>query len=113
MSARNDAAALLDVLNAARRIVEFRGAIDEDAFLNDARTQSAIIHQIIVMGEACKRVSEAYRDAHPRIPWRKIAGMRDIVIHEYDDVDLGEVWRVASRDIPALLPLLEQLVLER
>jgi uncharacterized protein with HEPN domain len=71
------------------------------------KTQSAVLHQLLVLGEAVKRLSGDFRDAHPEVPWRLIAGMRDKLIHHYDSVDLDEVWRVAERDIPYLA---EQIV---
>ena len=104
-----DLAAVLDMLIAARRIVEFRGRLTKAAFFKDAKTQSSVLHQVIVLGEACKRVSDAFRARRPSIPWREIAGMRDTVIHEYDSVDVGEVWKVAKHDVLALIPVLERL----
>jgi uncharacterized protein with HEPN domain len=66
--------------------------LDKVAFLSDDKTQSAIVHQLLVLGEAAKRLSEAFRVQHARVPWRMIAGVRDKLMHEYDDVDLEEVW---------------------
>ena len=60
--------------------------------------------------EAVKRLSEAYRAEHSGVPWRLVAGMRDRLIHHYDDVDLDEVWRTVRRDVPALIALLDPLV---
>jgi len=105
-----DNAILLDMLRAARLVVSFKGNLDKIAFLNDLKTQSAILHQLLVLGEATKRLSEVFRAAHPRVPWKMITGMRDKLIHEYDDVDLDEVWKTTSSDIPGLIAMLEPLV---
>jgi uncharacterized protein with HEPN domain len=56
-----------------------------------SKTQSAVLHQLLVIGEAVKRLSQDFRRDHPEIPFALIAGMRDKLIHEYDDVDLEEV----------------------
>jgi uncharacterized protein with HEPN domain len=104
-----DDAILLDILRAARLAVVFTGDTDKPAFLNDLKTQSAVLHQLLVLGEAVKRLSEGFRTGCPAIPWRMIAGMRDKLIHTYDAVDLDEVWKTVSIDIPNLITLLEPL----
>ena len=71
---------------------------------------SAIVRQIEIMGGATKRLSDEFRNAHPEIPWRAMAGMRDVVIHGYDIVDLKEVWKVATVDVLKLIPALEALI---
>ena len=105
-----DDATLLDILKAARLVVEFKGKLTKKAFIRDIKTQSAILHQLLVIGEAVKRLSEDFRARHPKIPWPRIAGMRDKLIHEYDAVDVGEVWKTVTTDIPALISFLEPLV---
>jgi len=105
----SDDAALLDILKAGRLVVRFRGDAEKAAFLDDPKTQSAVIHQLLVLGEAVKRLSESFRLAHPEVPWRMIAGMRDRLIHQYDAVDLDEVWKTARQDVPDLLVLPEPL----
>jgi uncharacterized protein with HEPN domain len=72
--------------------------------------QSAVIRQLEIVGEATKRLSEPFRTNHPDIPWQKMAGMRDILIHAYDAVDLDEVWNASTRSIPQLIERLEPLV---
>ena len=98
---------LLDIVRACELIGEFTRGSDEDMFLNDLRTQSAVLHQLLVLGEAVKRLSAEYREAHDRVPWESMAGMRDRIIHGYDIVDLHEVWRTAERDVPELLDYLK------
>ncbi len=105
-----DQATLLDIHRAARLVLEFKGALTRDAFLDDLKTQSAILHQLLVIGEAVKRLSAEFRTGHPAVPWALMAGMRDNLIHGYDDVDLYEVWKTATDDIPALLTALESLL---
>ena len=104
-----DDAAIIDVVRAARLAVSFKQGLSKDEFLQDLKTQSAVLHQLMVMGEAVKRLSPSYRDQHPEIPWKLMAGMRDVLIHGYDIVNLDEVWKTANTDIPQLLPLLESL----
>ena len=105
-----DDATLLDILKAARLVVEFKGKLAKKAFLRDAKTQSAILHQLLVIGEAVKRLSEDFRAGHPEIPWLRIAGMRDKLIHAYDAVDLDEVWKTITKDIAPLISFLDPLV---
>ncbi len=104
-----DEVVLLDVIRAAGLAVEFKQGMDKDQFLQDIKTQSAVLHQLMIMGEAVKRLSVGYRDQHSLIPWKLMAGMRDVLIHGYDIVDLNEVWKTVNVDVPRLLPLLESL----
>ena len=108
-----DAASLLDVFEAGHLMQEFITGVSEEDFHEDRKTQSAVLHQILILGEATKRISRAYRLAHPEIPWRLMAGMRDIVIHAYESVDISEVWKTASDDIPALIAQIEPLLPNR
>jgi uncharacterized protein with HEPN domain len=68
------------------------------------------LHQLLLVGEAVKRLSEDYRRKHPDVPWKRIAGMRDVLIHQYDEVDLDEVWRTVAVEIPKLISQLAVLV---
>lgn len=105
-----DEATLLDIARSLRLIIEFTREMNESDFLDDVKTQSAVLHQLLVLGEAVKRLSPEFRARHPEIPWVLIAGMRDNLIHEYDSVDLQEVWSTAERDVPRLLASLEPLL---
>ena len=102
-----DETTLLDIATAARLVMEFTAGMDRAAFLDDIKTQSSVLHQLMVLGEAVKRLSDGFRARHPEIPWTLMAGMRDKLIHGYDIVDLEEVWKTASRDVPDLLRWLD------
>jgi uncharacterized protein with HEPN domain len=105
-----DDTTLLDIARAARLIIEFTAEIDKEAFLKDLKTQSATLHQLMVIGEAVKRLSTQFRDQNRDIPWSLIAGMRDHLIHAYDAVDLDEIWKTATHDVPDLLAKVEPLL---
>ncbi len=105
-----DEATLLDIAKACQLATGFKRGIDKEVFLDDLKTQSAILHQLLLLGEATKRLSLEFRSAHPHIPWSKMAGMRDKLIHDYDEVDLDEIWKTVTTDIPKLLTVLVPLV---
>ncbi len=106
-----DKASFLDIVSAARRILQFAEGIDKSELETNEEKQSAILYQIIVMGEATKRLSPEFREQYPEIPWKDIAGMRDILAHQYDRLNLNTLWDVIQSDIPEVLALLESLLL--
>jgi uncharacterized protein with HEPN domain len=112
MSNSRDRASLIDIVRAARKVLQYKGEMDKAAFLNDDKTQSAIVFQLLIMGEAVKRLSPELRSQYSDIPWSLIARMRDNLIHRYDDIDLDEVWKTSNEDIPTLLTALEPLLPE-
>jgi len=105
-----DDAHLLDILRAARLAIDFKGTAAKSEFLEDIKTQSAVLHQLLIIGEAVKRMSPEIRAAHPEVPWKLIAGTRDKLIHFYEGVDLEEVWTMVTSDLPELIRLIEPLV---
>jgi len=107
---QRDASHLTDIVQAANQIRTFLQGVDQEQFDGSSLIQSAVIRQIEIIGEATKRLSEPFRAANSHIPWRKIAGMRDLLIHAYDHVDIDEVWNAAQTDIPALMLLIEPLI---
>jgi uncharacterized protein with HEPN domain len=107
---RHDLSYLTDILQAARLIEIFIQGVDKQEFYQDLMRQSAVIRQIEIIGEATKRLSDIFRNNHPEIPWRSMAGMRDILIHAYDHVDLDEVWNTATLAIPDLIQKVEALI---
>jgi len=105
-----DESVLLDIAGAAQQIIAFKQGMSKEMFLEDVKTQSAILHQLMVMGEAVKRLSSDFREKHDDIPWGLIAGMRDVLIHVYDAVDLDEVWKTANDNVPELVSKLMPLM---
>jgi uncharacterized protein with HEPN domain len=104
---QRDEAVVQDIINAARLVIEFVKGFEKDTFIEDWKTRSAVLYQLTVMGEAVKRLSKEFRARYPEIPWTLIAGMRDNLIHGYDLIDWGEVWKTSSADVPDLLEKLK------
>ncbi len=105
-----DNESLIDIERAVRRILRYTDNVSRaELEMNDEKL-SAILYQIAVIGEATKRLSEEFRQQHPEIPWRDIAGMRDVLIHKYDQVDFDVIWDVVQNKLPELLTLLEPLL---
>ncbi len=112
-SVSRDAASVVDIVTAARKAVEFVGLMDRDEFDADEKTQSGVLHQLMLIGEATKRLSSDFKHANTGVHWKQMAGMRDYLIHEYDQVDVDEVWSTVSEDLPALIEQIEPLVQRR
>lgn len=100
---------LVQMLERADRIFDYTENGREE-FLRDPKTQDAVLRSFEVMGEAAKRVSQEIRDQAPEIPWRRLAGFRDVLIHQYEGVDLEEVWKRVAEDLPPLTQSLKSLL---
>ncbi len=107
---RRDDAHLLDVLEAARRIIEYVGGKTFDDFSRDLQCQDAVLRRVSVIGEAARRVSPETRAAHSSLPWREMIAMRNFVIHQYDSIDISLLWETTARDVPRLILLLTPIV---
>ena len=105
-----DQASLLDIAQAAQLTLEFVSGMTQADFAADAKTQSAVLYQIAIVGEAVKRLSPEFRQQHPEIDWRAMAGMRDKLVHDYGNVDLQRVWLTLQTSIPGLLQAITPLL---
>jgi len=101
---------LLDMLLAARKAIRFTRGMDGAQFSADELVQNAVMHVIQIIGEAASKVSDAFKAAHPEIPWPAIVGMRHRLVHDYTRIDVPTVWRVVQEHLPALIAQLEPLV---
>lgn len=107
---QRDLSYLTDIVQAGKQIHEFIQNIDKPQFENSALIQSAVMRQLEIIGKATKRLSDSLRSENPEIPWKKIAGMRDILIHAYDHVDINEVWNSAATSMPPLIQQIEVIL---
>ncbi|MEL7350603.1 MAG: DUF86 domain-containing protein [Cyanobacteria bacterium P01_A01_bin.116] len=104
VSKNRDLQSLIDIEQAANKAAQFLKSVDgKEAFVKDEKTQSAVVFQLLIIGEATKRLSRKLRQQYPDLPWSLMAGMRDNMIHEYDDIDVEQVWKTVKSDIPNLL----------
>lgn len=107
-----DLAALIDILNAIQLIQQYTKGIDQETLSVNIEKQDAILRRITIIGEATKRLSSNFRAQHPMIPWKQMAGMRDVITHDYDEMDLDEVWSVIEDNPPQLLADIQPLIPE-
>jgi len=98
------------ILQSIERIQSYISGKNQESFSNDSITQDAVVRQLEIIGEATKRISKELRKNNPDVPWDDMAGMRDVLIHDYIDVDLNIVWKTASESISGLKALLNKLV---
>ena len=107
---KDDIVYLRHILDAISRIEEYTIDLDYDDFMDNNLVQDGVVRQIEIVGEATKRVSAEMREKYPDIPWRKMAGMRDKLVHDYLGVDLDAVWDTVRKDIPELKKEIKILV---
>ena len=93
---------LSHIIDSILLIEEYTNNASETEFHKNRSLQDAIIRRLEIIGEAVKNLPTQFRAKHPEIPWKQIAGMRDILIHEYFDVDLALTWRVVKQEIPVI-----------
>lgn len=86
-----------------------QGMTRED-FSKNTAMQDAILRRIEIIGEAVKNLPEDFRNSHAEVPWRKVAGMRDVVVHEYFSIELDLVWGLLQKEVPELKRQIEALV---
>jgi uncharacterized protein with HEPN domain len=105
-----DQSLLLDMLNAAVCALEFTSGLRLEEFSIDHKTQSAVVYQIQIIGEAARKISSGTKQAYPSIDWSSIVGMRNRLVHDYSRIDIGVVWEVVTDELPLLVAALERIV---
>jgi uncharacterized protein with HEPN domain len=101
-----------DIVEAIDKAVEFVEGMTYDRFAADERTHYAAVRALEIIGEATKRIPDNVRRAHPEIPWREMAGMRDKLIHHYTGVDIGVVWKTVRGELPDLRERVASILVE-
>lgn len=91
-----------DILESIRYIEDFTKNLNRKKFSKDKLRQSAVIRQLEIIGEAVKNIPSSFREKYPKIPWKDIAGFRDILSHVYFGVSIDRVWKIIERDLPHL-----------
>jgi uncharacterized protein with HEPN domain len=113
MSERTDADFLRDIQEAVRRIQAYchePDAMSYEEFLDDLKTQDAVVRNLEIIGEATKNLSGRMRDRYPDVPWRGMAGIRDKLIHDYFGVNLDIVWDIVALEVPLLASRVEEIL---
>jgi uncharacterized protein with HEPN domain len=98
------------ILESILLIETYANHISKDEFLKSRQLQDAIMRRLEIIGEVTKNIPETVRKEHPDLPWREIAGMRDILAHEYFGVDLELTWRTVKENLPVLKQRLSQII---
>lgn len=91
-----------DILGSIKDIESFSKGLTKEKFVKDKLKQNAIIRSLEIIGEAVKSIPDSFREKYPSIPWKKIAGLRDILSHAYFGVSMDRVWNIIEKDLPNL-----------
>lgn len=110
MTEHDDQVSVSQMLEAAAKAVEYTGNIDFEVFRDDELRTLAVTRLLEIVGEAARRVSDAFREAHPEIEWVGIVGLRNHITHGYDTIDLQRVWQICTEDLPELVSQLQQIL---
>ena len=106
---RNDTEKLRDICEAIENVQRY-AARGKDAFRSDELIQTWVLYHIQILGEAAARISDEFQEQHQDIPWFKIIGMRNILVHDYFHIDLDAVWSVVENDLPVLYAEVKRLL---
>ena len=107
---KNNLAYLKHILDSIQRIEDYTLDTDYDEFMESSLIQAATIREIEIIGEATKNLETSFKAKHRAIPWKKMSGMRDKLIHEYFGVDLDAVWDTIKIDIPPLKDKMDEII---
>jgi uncharacterized protein with HEPN domain len=103
---------LLDIDYSLKQVEKFVDGFDLNSFSSDDKTIYAVIRALEIIGEATKNISQKFKKEHGEIPWKKLADMRNILIHEYFGVNKKVVWQIIKRDIPDVKNKMQELLKE-
>lgn len=101
---------IADIIEAIETVLEYTLGMTFEQFASDRKTIDAVIRNFIIIGEAASHLPDDLMETHPKLPWREMRDMRNIVVHEYFGVDNRVVWETLQKNLPSLLPLLRQVI---
>jgi uncharacterized protein with HEPN domain len=104
----SQSALLADILDSARSIQTYLAGVTREQFMANPEKQDAVLRRLEVIGEAASRLTPQTQALFPNLPFRAMRGMRNIIAHDYGDVDLDRVWKTASTDLDDLMTTLER-----
>ena len=110
MSNREDRSLLEDMLESLHRIEQFVQGLDYQAFLEDCKTQDAVVRNLEILGEATKLLNDSIKSRHPDIPWTHMARLRDRLIHHYFGINLDIVWDIIQTELPPLAKQIQEIL---
>lgn len=111
MSKRTAVLYFQDILTSLENIAEYTKGLDLESFKSDKKTVDAVVRNLEIIGEAAKNIPKRLRNQYSKIPWEKMVGMRNKVIHEYFGVDVEILWQTLQEDLPELKKQIKGLVL--
>lgn len=101
---------LSDIRDCILKIEEYLEGISEEHFYEDYEKQDSVLRRLEIIGEAVKHLPDDTREKYPKIPWKDIAGTRDVLIHEYSGVNLKRIWKTVKKDLPELKKQVEEML---
>ena len=110
MSSRKWIFRIQHILKAIKRIKQYTAGMNEAEFTGEQKTKDAVLRNFQVIGEAARHVPKEVQDLHPDIPWSVMIGMRHVLVHDYDIVDIPTLWLTIQQDLPPLVPKLRRLL---
>jgi uncharacterized protein with HEPN domain len=102
-----------DIMEAVGKIFEYTQGFTRDQFLTDRKTVEAVVWNLQIIGEASKNVPEEIRSVYPDLPWRDMTGLRNIIVHQYFEINLDVIWKVIQNDLPNLERQIHRILYEQ
>ncbi|AFH38438.1 HepT-like ribonuclease domain-containing protein [Thermus thermophilus] len=112
MSKRDARLLLQDMLESLEKIERYTAGLTFERFAQDDRTVDAVVRNLEVIGEAARQIPSEVRERYPEVPWRRVIGLRNVVVHEYFAVDVEIVWTVVRQSLPELKEALRRMMAE-
>ena len=101
---------LIDIAESIRYIKKYTSNLNEEGFYQSEQIQDAVLRRLEIIGEATKNISDDFKDRFPQLPWKEMAGIRDVIIHDYFGINLRRIWLTVKQDLPTIETLIEEVL---